>query len=378
MKDTFAMVYAEPGNPLLGDLIAHRCVAALPVGGRFRAIDFLLSNLSASGIKDVGVITQRNFQSLDEHIGSGDAWDLARKKGGVALLHPFDQGIGTDLYRGFADALFAKRYYLERQTGRYCLLLNTDVVYRQDYRAMLDFHKKAGADITVLYAKDARLAAVRSEAAVRFKIDPEGWVYRIESADDAGDGACYNLGAMVIDKDLLVRLVEDACAAGRYDLVTDVLEPALARYKVAAFEHEGYAARISSVKTYAAVMQDMLKPEIRQELFFAHGPVHTRIMDAPPVRFASGCTVENSLCGNGCEIRGRVVNSVLFRGVHIDANADVENCIVMQDSRIGAGAHLRNAIIDKNSVVGAGARVVGTPDMITVARKGSIVEGKRS
>ena len=109
MKDTFAIVYAGHGNPLLGDLIAPRCVAAMPLAGRFRVIDFILSNISASGIRNVGVITERNHQSLVEHIGAGEAWGLARKKGGVALLQPFDQGMATDLYHGFADALFAKR-----------------------------------------------------------------------------------------------------------------------------------------------------------------------------------------------------------------------------------------------------------------------------
>ena len=244
-------------------------------------------------------------------------------------------------------------------------------------RAELDFHKKMGADITVLYAKDGRLGAPRSQNAVQFKIDSAGWVQGIAFDNEAAEDACWNLGAILMDKDLLLRLVEDACAEGRYDLIADILEPALSRYKVAAFEHEGYAARISSVRTYFRTMQDMLDPAVRQELFFAHGPVHTRIMDAPPVRFAQGCVVEHSVIGNGCEIRGRVQDSLLFRGVHIDEGADVENCIVMQDSHICAGAYLRNAIIDKNSVVGEGARVIGTPDMITVVRKGSIVEGAR-
>ena len=148
MNDTFAIVFAGHGNPFLGDLIAHRAVSALPLAGRFRTIDVLLSNISQSGIRNVGIIMQRNFQSLVEHIGSGEAWDLNSKRGGVALLTPFDQGLGTGLYQNFGDALFAKRYYIDNQRAKYCLLLASDMVYREDYNRMLDYHLETGADIT--------------------------------------------------------------------------------------------------------------------------------------------------------------------------------------------------------------------------------------
>ena len=118
----------------------------------------------------------------------------------------------------------------------------------------------------------------------------------------------------------------------------------------------------------------MIKPDVRGELFFDNGPIYTRIMDAPPVRYVSGCEVEESVFGNGCVVRGRVKESVIFRGVTIETGADVENCVIMQDSHIGAGAHLRNVIIDKNVQVMDGARLVGTPDNVTVVRKRSIVE----
>ena len=121
-------------------------------------------------------------------------------------------------------------------------------------------------------------------------------------------------------------------------------------------------------------MRGACDPEVRDELFYAHGPVYTRVMDAPPVRYAKGCIVENSVFGNGCDVRGRVVGSVVFRGVSVETDADVENCVIMQDSRIGAGAYLRNAIIDKDVIVGEGARLVGTPDAQLVVRKGTIVE----
>lgn len=376
MNDTFAIVYAGHGNALLGDLIAHRCVSALPLGGRYRTIDVLLSNLSQSGIRDVGVVMQRNFQSLVEHIGSGDAWDLNKKSGGVALLTPFDQGLGTDLYRGFGDALFAKKYYLERQRAKYCLLLASDMVYRYDYTEMLERQLETGADISLLCSRSVVVEQGEPTYMVNLDVDGDGWVKSASFEQGVSEGGCYNLGACIIEKELLVKLLEDACAEGRYDFVSDILDPALQEYKVVAVEHKGYAGRLTTVKSYFKMSQDLLDPKVRDDLFYAHGPVYTRIMDAPPVHYVHGCEVENSVFGNSCTIGGRVVNSVLFRGVTVEAGADIENCVIMQDSHIGSNVRLRNAIIDKNVTVEDGARVIGTPDTQVVVRKGSIVKGE--
>ena len=375
MNDMFAIVYARHGNLLLGDLISHRCVSALPLAGRFRTIDVLLSNISQSGIRDVGVIMQRNFQSLVEHIGSGDAWDLNNKRGGVALLTPYDQGLATGLYRGFGDALFAKRYYINRQKEKYCVLLASDMVYRQDYEAMLEYHKEMGADITMLFSRDLHLEQGDPTHLANLHISDEGWVLGADFEPVGPRGGCFNLGACIMDKDLLLRLVEDAGAEGKYNFVPDIVMPALEkRYKIAGYEHTGYSAPLTTVKSYFDMSRDLLDPQIRSELFEENGSVYTRIMDAPPVRYNAGCQVENSVFGNGCVISGRVVGSVIFRGVTIEAGADVENCIIMEDSHIAAGTHLRNAIIDKDVEVCADARLVGTPTQVAVVRKGSIVE----
>ena len=374
MKDTFAIIYAGHGNPLLGDLIAHRAVSALPLAGRYRTIDVLLSNIAQSGIRDVGVIMQRNFQSLVEHIGSGDAWDLNSKSGGVALLTPFDQGLGTGLYRGFGDALFAKRYYVDRQHSKYALLLASDMVYREDYTRMLEHHEKTGADITVLYSRELRLGLGDPTHLSNLHIDESGWVRGADFRPVGLEGGCFNLGASIMEKDLLMRLVENACAQGKYDFVSDIIEPALSTHKVAALEHTGYSGRLTTVKSYYDMMRDMLDFDVRQELFYDHGPVYTRVMDAPPVRYVKGCEVENSVFGNGCVVEGRVTGSVVFRGVTIEKGARVENCVIMQDSHIGEGACLKNVIIDKDVVVGPDARLIGTPDAQLVVRKGSIVE----
>ena len=377
MNDTFAIIYAEHGSSLLGSLIERRSVSALPLAGRFRTIDVLLSNIAHSGIRNVGVITQTHYQSLIEHIGSGHAWDLSAKAGGVTLLPPFDLDGNVGKYHGVSDALFAKRDYINKRRERYCLLLNTDTVYREDYTRMLEHHVETGADITLLYSRDPRMAGDSPARMTYLQVSDEGWVTGLDYEAFGAEGRCAAVGAVLVRKDLLVRLVEDACAGGHYNFTTDLLEPALAKYKVAAVEHEGYVGRITTIKSYFDMTRDMLDPQVRDDLFHANGPVYTRVMDAPPVRFAGGCEVADSVFGNGCDIRGRVVGSVVFRGVSIAPGADVENCVVMQDSTVGEGAHLRNVIVDKDVIIGAGARIVGTPDAPAVIRKGSIVEAAK-
>lgn len=376
MNDTFAIIYADHGSRLLGDLIERRSVSALPLAGRFRTIDVMLSNIAQSGIRNVGVITQSHYQSLIEHIESGHAWGLSAKRGGVTLLPPYDLDGNVGKYHGVSDALFAKRDYINKRRERYCLVLSTDTVYREDYTRMLERHLESGADITMLYSNDKRLSGDSPTHMTYMQVDDEGWVtgFDYESFEENHYAA---LGAVLIRKDLLVRLVEDACAEGHYNFTTDLLEPALRKYKVAAVEHSGYVGRITTVKSYFDMTRDMLDPQVRDNLFNANGPVYTRVMDAPPVRFSKGCEVSNSVFGNGCDIRGRVVGSVVFRGVSVAPGADIENCVVMQDSVIGSNTHLRNVIVDKDVVVGDGVRMVGTPDAPVVLRKGSIVEAKQ-
>lgn len=375
MNDTFAIIYAEHGNSLLGELIERRSVSALPLAGRFRTIDVLLSNIATSGIRNVGVITQSHYQSLIEHIGAGTAWDLGGKGGGVTLLPPYDLAGSVGRYHGVCDALFSKRDYINKRRERYCLMLGTDTVYREDYTRMLERHIEVDADITLLYSANEQLEGEGSTNMSYLQLDEEGWVVGLRPEPLEGESRCTALGAVLMRKDLLVRLVEDACAQGHYNFTTDLLEPAVKQFKVVAVEHEGYVGRITSVKSYFDLTRDLLDKQVRADLFEEKGPVYTRVMDAPPVRFSSGCQVEDSVFGNGCDVRGRVVGSVVFRGVSVAPGADIENCVVMQDSIIGENAHLRNVIIDKDVVIGAGARIVGTPDAPAVVRKGSIVEG---
>lgn len=377
MKNAFAIIYADQGDARLRELIEVRSVSALPVGGRYRAIDFVLSNVAHSGIRSVGIIAQRNYKSLMDHLGSGKDWDLSRKQGGLMILPPYDLGNENGLYRGFGEALFAKRDFIDHQKQPLALLLASKRIYRQDYRALLARHEETGADITLLYSRDPRLAAGDERPAFGVEVDADGRVRAAGFAPHINGCDCYSLGACLLDKDLLVRLVEDACAEGLYDFGADVLAPAVGRLKVMGVEHRGYVGQLDSVKAYFDVNMDIANdPAVRADLFDPAWAPYTKIMDAAPVHFATTSAVSNSTFGNGSEIRGAVRDSVIFRGVTVEEGADVERCIIMQNSVLGRGCHLRNVIVDKDAVIGEGVRLVGTPDNPRVVRKGAVVDGR--
>lgn len=374
MNNAFSIVYAKQGGPELRELIELRSTAALPIAGRYRMIDILLSNLTNSGVRSVGIITQRNYASLMNHVGSGKEWDLSKKVGGLMMLPPYDLSTGSELYRGFCDALLAKRDFIEHQRWPYCLVMATDQVYRLDFNIMMERHMQSGADITVMYTRDKHLRDDHSGSTTFFEIE-DGRVRNVTDAPTGSDNCFANLRVCLMDKDLLLRLVEDVCSQGRYDFDMDLLKHAVEHLNVMGVEHEGYVGRVTSVKSYFDLNQDMLDADVRYDLFDPHFPVYTKTMDAPPTRFARGCEVEHSLFGNGCDVRGHVRNSIVFRGVQIAQTAHVENCIIMQNTKIGSGAKLCNMIIDKDVVIEAGARCMSAPYDPKIIRKGSVVEG---
>lgn len=376
MNNAFAIVYAKQGDPQLRELVELRSVSALPFAGRYRMIDVILSNLTNSGVRSVGLITQRNYKSLIDHIGSGKEWNLSKKVGGLMILPPYDLAVDNDLYHGLPDALFSKRDFIEHQRWRYCLLIATDKVYRQDFNKMMDKHIESGADITVLYSRDDSLMHDSTGSTHYFHMKGDEVTEVTANADGSGD-IVANLGASIMDKDLLMRLVEDTCAEGRYNFDMDLLARTVGKYKVVGVEHKGYVGPISSVKTYFDLNADMLNPDIRYELFNPEFPIYTKTHDSPPTLFENGCVAENSLFGNGCTVKGKVKGSIVFRGVHIEDGADVENCIIMQNTSIGAGAKLCNMIIDKDVIIEPGARCVSVPYSPGIIRKGAVVEGTR-
>ena len=373
IKDVFGLIYAGEENYNLRELVLARSVAALPVGGRYRVIDFPLSNMVNSGIRNVGIITQKNYQSLMDHVGSGKEWDLSRKTDGLFMLPPFDNAENTGIYRGISDAIRSNMSYIKRASQPYCLLVGSSTVHTATYNNMLKAHLEKKADITILYHADNGEENHERYRDLRLFTDEDGWVtemdynFKYSSSDKVG------MEVYLIHKSLLEYVIDRSIAHGHYDFVNDALMKNVKNLRILAMEHKGYVGRLDSVNAYYDMNLDMLRPEVQKDLFYTGRPVYTKIKDEAPVKYGEDAKVKNSLLANGCVIKGEVEDCMIFRGVRVGKGAKLKGCIIMQECDIDANCSLEYIIADKNCHIREGRRLVGDPNYPSIIRKGSVL-----
>lgn len=373
IRNVFGLIYAGEENHNLRDLVMHRSVAALPVGGRYRAIDFQLSNMVHSGIRNIGIITQKNYKSLMDHLGSGKDWDLSRKNNGLFMLPPYDTSQNTSLYHGICDAIYAKLDYVRRAPQEYCLLTGSYTIYSTTYDEMMRAHIENNADITMLYNLDPPNTDAERFKEVRIETDDSGRVCDIEFDSHIAKSHKLGMDIYLLKKSLLEYLVQSAVARGRYNFVSDMLIPNLHSLRVQAVEHQGYVGRLHSLLSYYDLNMDMLDESVRWDLFHAGAPVYTKIKDEPPARYMATAQVTNSIVSDACEIAGAVHGCVLSRGVTVGRNASLNGVIVMQDSQIQEDCVLENVIIDKYVTIHKGRHLIGAPEFPVTIRKGAVI-----
>jgi len=328
------------------DLTKLRTMGSVPFGGRYRLIDFPLSNMVNSDIDDVGVITKSNYGSLLDHLGSGREWDLSRKNGGLHLLPPFSH-VGTGIYRGRLEALDGVWEYVEHSPAEYVVLSDCDIVTTIDYRPMIRAHIESGADITVAYSKGFYDKDVNQNATL-LGIGEDGMVDDVMIDPPMRGTGNLCMDTFVLSKSFLKQLVKEKMSRNQYSLSRDVLQDKAAGYRIAAYEHTGYVARLDSLSSYYEANLALLNPENRNGLFKKSAPIYTKIMDNGPVRFGLESDIQNSLIADGCIIEGKVENCVLFRGVKIGKGTVVKNSVIMQNTSIGSKCSLNCVITDKD------------------------------
>lgn len=374
IRDAFGLIYAGEQNVNLRELVYLRTVGALPVGGRYRAIDFVLSNMVNSGVRNVGVIAHRSYHSLMDHLGSGKEWDLSRKNDGLFILPPFYSSDSNGSYRGLVDALKGVLGYVRRSKQQYCILSGSFTIYNMPYDDMMRFHRETGADITMLYNVEDSIAFKGERFNdVRLHINDDGRITDVEIDSPHTDSKNIGMDTYIIRKDLLEYLVEDCASHGQYKFVSDLLMNNINRLKIMGYQHDGFVGRLHSVASYYKINLDMLDTEVQKELFYSGNPVYTKIKDEVPAKYSKTAHVRNSLIANGCIIEGEVENSILFRSVRIGRGAKIKNCIIMQDSDVANNADLEFAILDKSVSIRQGRRLVGDREFPVIIRKGAIV-----
>ena len=373
MKNIMGIIYTGERDAQLRELTATRAVAAVPLGGRYRLIDFPLSAMVASGIRNVGVIAQRNYNSLMDHLGSGKEWDLHGKRSGLVLLPPFLTQENVGVYSGFLDALRSNLHYLRRSKERYVVITDTHMLFNAHFDEMAAAHEASGADITLLYTRDPSMR--RNGAGRYLNVEADGRVTGIEVDPAISRMPVTYMESFCIRRELLITLVDQAVSRGQYHLTRDLLMNGIydGSLNVHGFEHKGKVWAIDSVQAYFNCSMDLLKHEIRADLFEANRPVLTKLRDEMPTRYVSGSSVKNSLIADGCVMEGTVENSILFRGVKVERGAVVRDSIVMQDGLIKSGAELQHCILDKQAVIRRNGRLIGPAAYPIVIAKNVVI-----
>ena len=374
IRDAFGIIHAGEDASNLRDLITKRAMAALPFGGKYRAIDFPMSNMVNSEITNVGVITSRNYRSLMNHLGSGKEWDLSRKDGGLFVLAPFSLIENTGIYRGSVEALKGSMNYIRRSDPEYAVMSTTDFIYNTSFDEMMRFHINNNADITAMYYNDdfSKPRDDMGEDAF-FNMDNDGRINSIEINPAFPNSSARSMKTYIIRKDLLIGLVEESYALGEYSFSGGLLRNNIEKYRIMGFEHKGYVGSIRSIESFYRVNMDLLDFNIRKELLSSNNRIFTRVKDSVPAKYLETANVSNSLIANECIIEGKVEGSILFRKIRVRKDAVIKNSIIFSGAEIGSDSELENVILDKNVTVKQGCRLVGSSNFPIVIGKGGVV-----
>ena len=369
MNGLHGIIFSYEKRNEMQELGQIRSAASIPFGGRYRAVDFALSSLVNAGCTDVGVVLHGHYQSLLDHLGTGKAWDLSRKRGGLRMLPPFNyqQSWGAMPFRGHMEALAGVRSYLDTIRQDYVALMDGDLVANLPMNDIYESHVKSGADITVVCGNDS------------FATD-DGTYFEI--SDGRVTEVLYNLHrprgyrgleVYIVSTKLLKEMVDECAAKDQYSWRRDVLQARKDQLYLRSYIWSGFAAQMRSVKEYYDRSMQLLDPAIRADLFTPVRPVRAKGTDKSSTYVGPEGVCVNSLVGEGCRIEGVVENSILFPGVTVEAGAVVRNCVIFKDSVIRRDAQLSYIIADKDVEVLPGRTLMGHATYPIVLAKGSKV-----
>jgi glucose-1-phosphate adenylyltransferase len=364
MPQVLAVILAGGAGTRLSVLSEERSKPAVPFAGRYRIIDFALSNCVNSGIFDVAVLTQYRPHSLNEHIGIGKPWDLDRARGGVRLLQPYQGRSGQSWYGGTAAAVYQNLDYVRQSQADQTLILSGDHIYKMDYRPMLRFHREQNADLTV------GVMNVPLEESDRFgimQVDTERCITAFyEKPKERDKGTLASMGIYVFNPDVLGQELEGGMRThADLDFGKHILPAMLGARRVMAYAFEGYWVDVGTIHSYWEANLALLSPETRLNLYDPTWVIHTLSQERPPVKVGLQGVITRSMVSNGCIVRGHVEQSILSPGVYVSPEAVVRESIVMNDTWIGSGAVLDRVIVDKAVVIGAGTQIGSGGDLAT-------------
>lgn len=351
------IILAGGNNKMMKELSKKRAIAAMPMAGSYRSIDFTLSNMSNSKIKKVAVMTQYNARSLNEHLSSSKWWDFGRKQGGLYLLTPTMSDDNGFWYRGTADCLAQNLDYLKSSHEPYVVIASGDGIYKLDYNKVLEYHIEKKADITVVVKK-----LPKGEDVSRFgvvSLDDDGRITNFEEKPIETTSNTVSTGIYVIRRRQLIELIEKAASEDRYDFVQDILVRYKNVKKIYGYKLDSYWSNISTVDAYYKTNMDFLKKDVRDYFFKEYPEVYSKVDDLAPAKYNHGANVHNSLVGSGCIVNGTVENSLIFKKAYVGNNCTIKNSIILNDVYIGDNSYIENCIVEGHNTIRANSNYVG-------------------
>ena len=374
MKDALGIIFSEGTDTGFGSLTSKRSLAAVPIASRYRIIDFILSSMVNSGITNVGIITQRNYKSLMDHVGTGKEWDLNRKIGGLLLIPPTPSRdiIGSDKVDllDLAGALG----FLERSPQKYVVLSKSHLICNLDFTDAFEKHIHSNAIVTILYQElepEGEISGLKNRYFLTTAENDK--ITQIKAYPSTNESNKISLDIYIINKDFLIYLIRDGLASGERGSLSEVFARRVEHMKMIGYVARDFVARIDSIKTFYQANMVILQKEIREKLFFEPGRIYTKVKDEAPSKYMKSAVVKNSLIADGCVIDGYVENSIIFRGVKIAKGARVTNSIIMQGSEIQENTTLEHVILDKEVIIRQDIRLTGQKSYLVLIDKGAIV-----
>lgn len=368
MQSVMGIINLVEPTDEMREITAHRALGAVPIGGRYRLIDFSMSNLVNAGIRNVGVVVKDQYRSLMDHLGTGNEWDLDRQRDGLFILPP-DQIIQSGA-RGDMELLYRHMDYLEKSRQDTVITVGTSLVCNIDLGPVLEEHRASGVDITVVYKPNWEKY---DDRCTLLHVESDHRITGIEINPIRPRSQNLFLHICVLSKELLMEMLDRGIARGKTQWVRDALMQNLRRLEVFGHPFTGYVGQVTSLRNYYKTSMALLEPLTWHELFPKERPVYTKVKNEPPTRYRESAHVQNSLVANGCIIEGTVQNSVIFRGVKISKGTTIKDSIVMQKSVIGEDCLLQNVILDKEVVVTGTKNLVGDPDYPMVLGKKTVI-----
>ena len=374
--EALGIIFPNSYDSLVPELVTERLMASIPFASRYRMCDFMISSMVHCGIDNISILVRKNYHSLMDHLGSGREWDLTRKNGGLNIVPPYAQK-QVKMYEGPIEALESIRGYLKKQNEKYVIMTDSNVAVNFDFNDLLHAHMASGADATVVYRKQEipdslirqSTETVDMYYALGINGDHVSKIY-VNPTEKGEMNFCLNI--YVMERERLIRMIDDAYVHGYTNFVRDILERQIEHLDVRGYCYDGYVAQIHDMKSYFEENMKLLQEENLNALFSGN-QIYTKIRDDNPTRYINGSKAKNIMVADGCVIEGEVENSVLFRGVRIGKGAKVKNCVLMQDTVVEDNASVEYVITDKDVTITEGKSLTGNDSFQVFVAKGQTV-----